>query len=82
MDVPISYIVTYFGENITNGSITVTQPMATFNLRSVDSDISVFVTAVNVFVSGPDSNVIRSSIRDGELCMLHNVTQLAIASVF
>ena len=57
-NVPISYIVTYFGESITNGSITVTQPKAIFNLRSEDySGVNVFVTAVNVFGSGPDSDV-------------------------
>ena len=52
---PVSYVVSYFGENITNGSVTVTTTRATIDLPAVDSDVNVFVTAMNVFGTGDNS---------------------------
>ena len=54
---PISYIVYYFGENITNGSVTVDLTRATIELPAVDSDVNVFVIAMNVFGAAEASNV-------------------------
>lgn len=59
---PITYVIYYFGENITNGSDTVTDAsMTVFNLSEAysnkDSDVNVVVTAMNAFGSGPPSNV-------------------------
>ena len=63
--IPLSYIVYYFGDNITNGSATVDVLMATIALPAMDSDVSVFVTAMNAFGLGPASNVAMADI--GEL---------------
>ena len=55
---PVSYVVSYFGENITNGSVTVDLTRATIDLPAVDSDVNVFVTAMtNVFGTGANSEV-------------------------
>ena len=61
---PVSYIVYYFGDNITNGSATVEVIMATITLPAMDSDVSVIVTAMNVFGSGSASNVILADISE------------------
>ena len=50
--IPVAYIVSYFGENITNGTVSVTAASATIDLPAVDSDVNVFVTAMNVFGTG------------------------------
>ena len=62
MAVPITYNVSYVGENIMSGSVSTTQPMATFDLPATDSDVNVTVTAMNVFGSGPASNVSNASM--------------------
>ena len=63
--VPISYNVYYFGDNITNGSIPdIDVPMTTIDLPAVDSDVNVFVTAMNVFGSGPASNIVLNEISE------------------
>ena len=36
--------------------------MATIDLPAVDSDVNVFVTAMNVFGSGPASNIVLNEI--------------------
>ena len=66
---PVSYVVSYFGENITNGSVTVDVTRATIDLPAVDSDVNVFVTAMNVFGTGGDSDI---SIH--EISELHSYT--------
>ena len=63
---PVSYVVSYFGENITNGSVTVVVTRATIDLPAVDSDFKVFVTATNVFGSGGNSAHLMDEI--SELC--------------
>ena len=55
--VPISYIVSYFGENIINGTVNVTVASATIDLPAVDSDVNAFVTAMNVFGTGNNNMV-------------------------
>ena len=54
---PVSYVVSYFGENITNGSVTVDVTRAAIDLPAVDSDVNVFVTAMNVFGTGGNGEV-------------------------
>ena len=54
---PVSYVVSYFGENITNRSVTVDLTRATIDLPAVDSHVNVFVTAMNVFGTGANSEV-------------------------
>ena len=53
------------------GSVSTTQPMATFDLPATDSDVNVTVTAINVFVSGPASNVNDASMSN--ISELYNV---------
>ena len=61
--VPIIYNVSYVGENIMSGFVDATQPITTFVLTSLnDSDVNVTVTAMNVFGSGPASNVSNASM--------------------
>ena len=66
---PVSYVVSYFGENITNGSVTVDLTRATINLPAVDSDVNVFVTAMNVFGAGGNSDISTDKISE-----LHSYT--------
>ena len=56
------YTVSYFGKSITSGAVSVDGLMATINFPAVDSDVNVFVTALNVFGSGPDSNILMDKI--------------------
>ena len=63
---PVSYVISYFGENITNGSITVNVTRTTVDLPAVDSDVNVFVTVMNVFGTGGDSDILIDEI--SELC--------------
>ena len=56
------YNVSYYGEDITSGSVHVDVPMVTIDLPAVDSDVSVTVTTMNVFGSGPTSNVAMDEI--------------------
>ena len=60
----VSYIVSYYGNNITNGSFTVNVPWATIDLPAVDSDVNVFVTAMSVFGTGPVSNSAMNEISE------------------
>ena len=62
--IPVAYIVSYFGENITNGTVDVTATSATINLPAVDSDVNVFVTAMNVFGTGNNNTVLMDSISE------------------
>ena len=64
--VPVTYVVSYFGENITNGTVSVTATSATIDLPAVDSDVNVYVTAVNVFGTGGDGDILMNEI--SELC--------------
>ena len=61
---PKSYIVSYFGDNITNGSVNATATMATIYLPAVDSDVNVFVTAANVFGTGGNSEILMDDISE------------------
>ena len=73
----MTYIVYYFGQNIANGSITVNSSTATIDLPAVDSDVNVAVTAVNVFGSGPSSNIAMDKISElaiNVLCMYYEHT--------
>ena len=63
---PVSFVVTYFGENITRGSVTVNVTRATIDLPAVDSDVNVFVTATNVFGAGGNGKVSMDDI--SKLC--------------
>lgn len=61
------YNVTIFGEDIDNRTLTVDAPTVTIdNLPAVDSDVNVFITAMNVFVSTDPSAVAMDTI--SELC--------------
>ena len=66
------YIVSYYGENITDGYQHVDMLYTTINFTvdnsNIDSgsDVNVNVTAINVFGSGSTSNVTMTKI--GELC--------------
>ena len=62
--IPVVYIVSYFGENITNGTVSVTVTSATIDLPAVDSDVNVFVTAMNVFGTGNNNTVLMDSISE------------------
>ena len=62
--VPVSYIVSYFGENITNGTVSVTAASTTIDLPAVDSDVNVFVTAMNVFGTGNNNTVLMDDISE------------------
>ena len=60
---PVSYVVTYFGQNITRGSVSVNIMTATIDLPAVDSDVNFFVTGTNVFGTGGNSdNVLMDRI--------------------
>ena len=61
---PVSYIVNYYGNNITNGSVTVNVTRATIDLPAVASDVCVLVTAMSVFGKGPVSNVATDKISE------------------
>ena len=61
---PVSYVVTYFGENITRGSVTVNVTRATIDLPAVDSDVNVFVTTMNVFGTGGFGDVSMDDISE------------------
>ena len=62
--VPATYVVSYFGENITNGTVSVTATSTTIDLPAVDSDVNVFVTATNVFGTGNNSDVLMNDISE------------------
>ena len=61
---PESYVVSYFGENITSGSVTVNVTMATIDLPAVDSDVNVFVTVMNLFGTGENSDILIDEISE------------------
>ena len=76
MVVPISYNVYYFGANITNDSIIVNSSMATIDLPAVDSDVNVAVTPMNVFGSGPVSDIAMDEISESCMhytCLYHSL---------
>ena len=61
------YNVSVFGDDIENRTLTVDVTMATIDSPAVDSDINVFVTAMNVFGSAEPSDVATDEI--SELCI-------------
>ena len=61
---PVSYVVSYFGENITNGSVTVEVTSTTIDLPAVDSDANFFVTAINVLGTGRNSEILMDDISE------------------
>ena len=61
---PVSYVVSYFGDNITNGSVTINLTMVTIDLPAVDSDVNVFVTAMNVFGTEGNSEIVMDDISE------------------
>ena len=61
---PVSYVISYFGENITNGSITVNVTRITIDLPAVDSDVNVFVIVMNVFGIEGNSEVLMDEISE------------------
>ena len=63
---PAIYVLSYFGENITNGTVSVTAASAAIDLPAVDSDVNVYVTAMNVFGIGGDGDILMNEI--SELC--------------
>ena len=62
--VPATYVLSYFGENIINGTVSVTAASATIDLPAVDSDVNVFVTVMNVFGTGGDSDILMDEISE------------------
>ena len=62
--VPVSYIVSYFGENITNGTVDITVTSAIIDFPAVDSDVNVYVTAMNVFGTGNNNTVVMDNISE------------------
>ena len=62
--VPVAYIVSYYGENITNGTVDVTVTNTTIDLPAVDSDVNVFVTAMNVLGTGNSNTVLMDDISE------------------
>ena len=69
--IPVTYAVHYFGQNITNGSISVANLMATIDLPAVDSDVNVAVSALNAFGSGPSSNIAMGEISESAINVLY-----------
>ena len=61
---PVTYVVSYFGENFTNGTVNVAATSAIIDLPAVDSDVNVFVTAMNVFGTGRDSEILMDEISE------------------
>ena len=47
-----------------DNSVSVDVPMATIDLPAVDGDVNVIVTVMNVFGSGPASNVAMDEISE------------------
>ena len=75
---PVTYVVSYFGENITNGTVNVVATSATIDLPAVDSDVNVFVTAMNVFGTGGDSEILMDEISELPTYMQLNLSTLLL----
>ena len=60
----VSYVVSYSGESITRGSITINVTRATIDLPAVDSGVNVYVTATNVFGTGGVSALLMDEISE------------------
>ena len=67
----MTYVLSYYGENITNGTVSVTAASATIDLPAVDSDVNVFVTAMNVFGTGGDSDILMDDISELQSPIVH-----------
>jgi len=52
---PISYLINYSGDNITDGTNATNTSSIYIILPAVNSDVNVTVTAMNVFGMGPVS---------------------------
>ena len=61
---PVSYVVSYFGQNITSGSVTVNVMSTTIDLPAVDSEVNFFLTAKNVFGTGGNGGVLTDKISE------------------
>ena len=70
---PVTYVVSYFGENFTNGTSCVVMN-ATFDLPAEDSDVNIFVTAMNVFGTGGDSEILMDEISELPICIQLNLS--------
>jgi len=71
---PISYLINYSGDNITDGTITTNNSSINITLPAVNSDVSVTVTAMNVFGIGPVSESVDdviSKLTGHYICILH-----------
>ena len=75
---PVTYAVSYFGENFTNGTVNVVATSATIDLPPVDSDVNVFVTAMNVFGIGGDSEILMDEISELPTYMQLNLSTLLL----
>ena len=76
---PVTYVVSYFGENFTNGTVNnVVATSATIDLPAVDSDVNVFVTAMNVFGTGGDSEILMDEISELPTYMQLNLSTLLL----
>ena len=71
---PISYVVNYSGENITDGNNTTTKTSINITLPAVNSIVNVTVTAMNVFGMGRASKSVDDDISKLTgccICTLH-----------
>jgi len=59
---PISYLIYYSGENITDGNTTTANSSINITLPAVNSDVNVIVTGMNVFGMGPASESVDDVI--------------------
>jgi len=59
---PISYLINYSGDNITDGTNATTNSSINIILPAVDSDVNVTVTAMNVFGMGLASESVNDFI--------------------
>jgi len=71
---PISYLINYSGDNITDGTNTTTNSFINTTLPAVNSIVNVTVTAMNVFGMGPASESaddVISKLTGCSICTLH-----------
>lgn len=66
----ISYLISYSGANITDGTITTTNSSINIILPAVNSDVNVNVTAMNVFGMGPASEFVVDDISKFTGCII------------
>ena len=80
--VSATYVLSYFGENITNGSVSVTAVSATIDLPAVDSDVNVYVTAMNVFGTGGDSGILMDEISESHTYITTYIVQYIFTYIY